>query len=201
MENATGSSGNYFFGFILKCRGLNLSGPPPLFSVLVALTWRQVLLQVRAALCQRQAVTVRLFLRVLLRAALSSDRIQQRHDNSLAGLLESCYQVLDFPEISFLHTRSGLKHKKEVEEEGGGKKKVFSFFISTSNPHGETKSAGQQRLEMSFCRFYPIKDIRYAKSRGRNTSTVGKWMGWESRPLYFYISSPLSRTELIFKDK
>ena len=87
-------------------------------SLSSVLLWRRLLLlllgaNILSAACGRQAVTRR------LSPSLSGDGVEQGHGDSLLRLLESCYQVPDFPEISFLHTRSGLKQKK----------RNFSFFF------------------------------------------------------------------------
>lgn len=42
-------------------------------------------------------------------ASLRGDRVEQRHGDSLSGLLESCYQVPDVTEKPFLHAGTGLK--------------------------------------------------------------------------------------------
>lgn len=55
-----------------------------------------------------QAVTGHLCLHLCPRTALSSDRVEQRHGNSLSRLLESCYQVLDVTERPFRHAGSSL---------------------------------------------------------------------------------------------
>lgn len=55
-----------------------------------------------------QAVTGHLCLHLCPRTSLSSDRVEQRHDNSLSRLLESCYQVPDVTERPFRHARSRL---------------------------------------------------------------------------------------------
>lgn len=114
----------------------------PVFLSLSSMWWHRLLLLLEArvwtAVCLRQAITGRLRLCVCLCSTLSGDRVEQRHGNSLSGLLESCYQVLDSPEISFLHTRSGLKHKKE-------KKKAEENSASPSQhqtPRGENEEDG-----------------------------------------------------------
>lgn len=133
------------------------------------------------AVCRRQAITGCLCLCVCLCPYLSGDRVEQRHGNSLIRLLESCYQVPDLAEISFLHTRSGLKHKKK---EGGKREFSVSIIsISTSKPTGEMKRPGQGRLEMSSCRFTFTEDIRCAQSRdSRAVQRVG------AQANYFFMS-------------
>lgn len=119
--------------------------------------WHPLLeVRVRAALRRRRAITG--LLCVCLRPSLSGDRVKQRHGNSLSRLLESCYQILDLPEISFLHTRSGLKHEREREREEVEVQRIQSISPSPhQNPSGEMKRMGQSRLEMSSRRFYLIK--------------------------------------------
>lgn len=56
-----------------------------------------------------------------LRPPLSRDGVEQIHGDSLSGLLEGRYQVPDVAEISFLHARGGLKHKR-------GRKRSCWFF-------------------------------------------------------------------------
>ena len=153
--------------------------------------WRLPLLEVSiwAAGCRWQAITGRLLLCVCLCPSLSGDGVQQRHGNSLAGLLESCYQVPDLPEISFLHTRSGLKHKKEENS-------------ASPSPHQTPRGNEEDRTAAAWnelSQIHLIKDIRYAKSRERSASS--KEMSWESCQLYFYISGPLIHTELVLKNK
>lgn len=81
-----------------------------------------------------------------LRPSLSGDRVKQRHGNSLSRLLESCYQILDLPEISFLHTRSGLKHERERERERRSRSAENSehFPISTSKPQWGDEEDGTE---------------------------------------------------------
>lgn len=55
-----------------------------------------------------QAVTGHLCLHLCARASLSSDRVEQRHGDSLSRLLESCYQVPDVTERPFRHAGNSL---------------------------------------------------------------------------------------------
>lgn len=92
---------------------LALKGLPHLHVVLsLSRMWRLLGVRVQVAVCRRQAITGFRRFCVCLCPSLSRDRVEQRHGNSLSGLLKSRYQVLDLPEISFLHTRSSLKHKQ-----------------------------------------------------------------------------------------
>lgn len=89
----------------------------------------------RAAAWWWQAITGRLRLCGCLYPSLGSDGVKQRDGNSLSGLLESCYQVLDFTEMSFRHTRNCLGGGEESK--AGGRQ--FIDFILTSWGKNEEK--------------------------------------------------------------
>lgn len=56
-----------------------------------------------------------------VRVTLHGYGVEERCSNALAWFLESCYQVLHFPKVSFLHTGSSLEERdREGEEERKG---------------------------------------------------------------------------------
>lgn len=102
-------------------------------------------------------------------ASLRSDRVEQRHGDSLFGLLESCYQVPNVTERPFLHAGSGLKDK-----ETGGRVSFFST-ASSSDLVASRRSACSSVfgvLSLSLCLPFILILIHFACTAARSTSMV-----------------------------
>lgn len=110
-----------------------------------------------------------------LRPPLSRDGVEQIHGDSLFRLLEGRYQVLYVPEISFWHTRGGLKQKQGRER---------SFFVVIPD---------QTDTAINLWRFtvYKTSDIGEKKKKVEARMKAQELV-WVTIHYYYYIGMFLS---------
>lgn len=142
-------------------------------AVFSSVSWLLLQVVVWAAVCWWQAITDGLCLCVCRCPTLGSDRVEQRHGNPLVRLLEGCYQALDFPEISLLHPRSGLK---------GREGQRWSRLLHLCNkPHGERERPAQPQHEMSS----QLSLIHFLKTWDAHTQRETHPLTWIENGLIF----------------
>lgn len=100
-----------FQSWDVVCLGCRFLSMLPTGPVLLSLDSRLDRLTESSQCVSRGWVCVR----VCIGPRLGCNRVHQGHDDSLVGVLEGCYQVLDFPEKSFLHAGSSLKEEESRE--------------------------------------------------------------------------------------